>query len=324
MKTPLTAPSRVLIWSLCLFSLANTFAAQSEARFDSFRYLTNKEVSLQLTAPTGFSYRVDFTTNLTSWVSLVSFPLTNTSIQHTDSAAPFQPLRFYFARQLTGSNLVTGDHLPITNGDVVIRTLTHAGAVLAWNGKTIYVDVTNQNLGLPRADLFLLTHGHADHVNTTTISGVTNTNTIIVGSGWAWSNLTASLKALTTTLTNGGSTNVLGIGIEAVAMYNTNAAQTHPKGWGNGYVLNMGGRRIYFSGDTDNTPELRALTNIDIAFLAMRGPNANMDIADAVNVTRVFRPRIVYPYHYTGRDPNAFKQQLGTDLGIEVRLRKWY
>jgi L-ascorbate metabolism protein UlaG (beta-lactamase superfamily) len=186
------------------------------------------------------------------------------------------------------------------------------------------VDVTNRNLGLPRADLILLTHGHTDHINTTALSNVTNSDTIIIASGWAWSNLTTSLKALTTVITNGATTNALGITVDAVAMYNTNAAQSHPKGWGNGYVLNMAGRRIYFSGDTDNTPEMRALTNIDVAFLAMRGPNANMDIADAVNATRVFRPRIVYPYHYTGRDPNSYKLQLGTDLGIEVRLRKWY
>ena len=324
MKSRPFAASRVWLWSLFFLTLGNAFAAQTGTRFSSFRYLMNKEVYLQFSAPTGFNYRVDVSTNLTSWVSMVSFPLTNTSFQHTDAAAPYQPLRFYFARQLAGSNIVTGDHLPTTNGDVVIRTLIHAGAVLAWNGKTIYVDVTNQNLGLPRADLILLTHGHADHVNTTSLTAVTNPNTTILASGWAWSNLTASLKSLTTVLTNGGSTNVLGIRIEAVAMYNTNAGPAHPKGLGNGYILNIADRRIYFSGDTDNTPELRVLTNLDVAFIAMRGPAANMTMAEAVNVMRIVRPKVIYPYHYGTYDPNTFKQQLGTDLGLEVRLRKWY
>jgi L-ascorbate metabolism protein UlaG (beta-lactamase superfamily) len=123
---------------------------------------------------------------------------------------------------------------------------------------------------------------------------------------------------------NGAATNLFGIGIEAVAMYNTNASPLHAKGWGNGYVLSFAGKRLYFSGDTDNTPEMRALTNIDVAFLCMRGPPPNMDVPDAIRAASAFRPRVVYPYHYTTNTITRFKQQLGTNLAIEVRLRNWY
>jgi L-ascorbate metabolism protein UlaG (beta-lactamase superfamily) len=102
----------------------------------------------------------------------------------------------------------------------------------------------------------------------------------------------------------------------------------HPKGNGNGYILSLGGKLLYVSGDTEDTPELRALRNIDVAFLAMNVPYT-MTVAKAVSAVREFRPKVVYPYHYRNADGSfadleAFKRQVGTDLGIEVRLRKWY
>ena len=117
---------------------------------------------------------------------------------------------------------------------------------------------------------------------------------------------------------------VIGITIEGVPAYNTN----HPLGTCNAYVLNIGDKRIFISGDTGNTPEMRALPNIDAAFVCMNIP-FTMDIATAASVVRAFRPRIVFPCHYRNQDGtyadlNNFKQQVGTDLGIEVRSRTWY
>jgi L-ascorbate metabolism protein UlaG (beta-lactamase superfamily) len=93
-------------------------------------------------------------------------------------------------------------------------------------------------------------------------------------------------------------------------------------------VLTLGDKRIYASGDTDNAPEIRALPNIDVAFLCMNTP-FTMLTTDATNAVRAMRPEVVYPYHYRNQDGTTgnaalFKQQLGSDLGIEVRLRKWY
>jgi len=93
-------------------------------------------------------------------------------------------------------------------------------------------------------------------------------------------------------------------------------------------VLTIGGKRIYLSGDTEDIPEMRALQNIDVAFVCIDVPYT-MPGDKARSAVREFHPRIVYPYHYRNSDNsypnlNAFKQQVGTDLGIEVRFRKWY
>jgi len=104
-----------------------------------------------------------------------------------------------------------------------------------------------------------------------------------------------------------------------VPAYNSN----HPKGRGNGYVLTIGGKRIYMSGDTGDIPETRALQDIDVSFVCMNLP-FTMSVDQASDVVRAFRPKVVYPYHYSQSNVNSFKQKVGTDLGVEVRLRKWY
>ena len=106
--------------------------------------------------------------------------------------------------------------------------------------------------------------------------------------------------------------------------YNSN----HPLGTGNGYVLTIGGKRIYMSGDTGDITEMRLLPNIDVAFVCMNVP-FTMNITNAASAVRDFRPKVIYPYHYKNQDGtfadlNEFKRRVAQDLGIEVRLRKWY
>jgi L-ascorbate metabolism protein UlaG (beta-lactamase superfamily) len=108
-------------------------------------------------------------------------------------------------------------------------------------------------------------------------------------------------------------------------MYNLTAERLkfHTKGRGNGYVVTLGGKRIYLSGDTEDIPEMLALKNIDVAFVCMNLPYT-MTVEQAARAVRAFRPRVVYPYHYRGSDLNKFKELVGTDAGVEVRLREWY
>jgi len=306
--------------------------AQTGLQFTGLQPLTNKETRLTFTAPVGHSYRIDATTNASDWAGLVTFPTNaTTSLQYTDSAAPYLPVRFYRAAQLTGSNIVSGDHLPSAAGDVIIHPLFHASFVMQWNGKVIYNDPDDDGQylaayqGLPKADLVLVSHDHGDHFSGPQIDAVRGPNALIVVPPYVFNNnLSAAQKLSAIALTNGASTNVLGLTIEAVPAYNSN----HPPGRGNGYVLTLGDRRIYISGDTGNTTNLQALTNIDVAFLCMN-QSFTMNASAATNAVRAFRPKIVYPYHYResgGAMTNAplFKQWLGTGLGIEVRLRKWY
>ena len=115
--------------------------------------------------------------------------------------------------------------------------------------------------------------------------------------------------------------------IEAVPMYNLKRGPSegkfyHDKGRGNGYVLTYGGKRFYIAGDTEGIPEMRALKNIDVAFVPMNLPYT-MTPEEAADAVRAFHPKVVYPYHYRGADTQAFAKAL-EGSGIDVRLRNWY
>jgi L-ascorbate metabolism protein UlaG (beta-lactamase superfamily) len=105
-------------------------------------------------------------------------------------------------------------------------------------------------------------------------------------------------------------------------MYNANGASYHTKGRGNGYIITIGGKRLYVAGDTSCTPEMRALERIDVAFVPMNLP-FTMSPAEAAGCVKAFKPRVVFPYHYSGSDPQEFASAM-RDSGIEVRVRNWY
>jgi L-ascorbate metabolism protein UlaG (beta-lactamase superfamily) len=171
----------------------------------------------------------------------------------------------------------------------------------------------------------LISHEHGDHLDAAAITAVKQSGTVIIASAAVYNHASmAPHRGQTIVLANGSATNVLGIEIESVPAYNlTGQTIYHTKGHGNGYVLTIGGKRIYASGDTQDVPEMRALANIDVAFVCMNLP-FTMTVEAAASAVREFRPRVVYPYHYSSSDVNRFKQLVGTDLGIEVRLRPWY
>ena len=125
-----------------------------------------------------------------------------------------------------------------------------------------------------------------------------------------------------------GETKTLGAwSVEAVAMYNEKHERSpgvvyHPKGIGNGYVVTYGGLRIYIAGDTEGVAEMRALTNIDVAFLPMNLP-FTMAPEEAADAAKAFKPKVAYPYHCRGTDLSVFEKALA-GTGIDVRLRDWY
>lgn len=305
-----------------------------ESQFANPLRLTNREMVLRFNAPAGVHYRIDSLTNFPAttnppvWDALLTLQSAGFN-QHTDSAAPYLPGRFYRAEQLPATNILTGDHLSTTNGDLIIHPVNHASFVMSWNGKMIYNDPVGgagAYTGLPRADLILVSHSHSDHYDPNTLSAVraTNGGTIVVPQAVYNQGSFAALRPFAVILAYGASTNLFGMNVQAVAGYNGN----HAFGINNCYVLTVGGRRIFTSGDTGDTPEIRALTNIDVAFLCMNLPFTTNFIG-ATNIIRAMRPGVVYPFHYrdsgnTYTNPALFKQALGQDLGIEVRFRKWY
>ena len=220
-----------------------------------------------------------------------------------------------------GEQSVPGEKI----GDLIIQPL-----VLGWQDKVIYVDPVGGAKafnGLPEPDLILLTDIHGDHLNPATVSQVKSDRSRIV----APAAVAGRLNEPAQKLANGQKITLAGIQIEAVPMYNLTEQRKrfHSKGRGNGYVLTLGKQRVYISGDTEDIPEMRALKNIDVAFVCMNLPYT-MTVDQAADAVLEFQPKVVYPYHYRNRggqlsDVERFKKLVSRDRGIEVRLRNsWY
>jgi L-ascorbate metabolism protein UlaG (beta-lactamase superfamily) len=224
------------------------------------------------------------------------------------------------------------DTLKTSLGPLTIQPIQHASLILTVQGITIYADPSNPDnyKGLVAPDIILVTDIHGDHFDLKTIEAVKKSSTVLVVPPVVADKLPDADKAHLIVLKNGDHTTQSGITIRAIPMYNLPESPTamHTKGRGNGYVLDIGGKLIYLSGDTQGIPEMRSLKNIDVAFICMNLPYT-MDVQEAADAVLAFKPRIVYPYHYRGNnglsDIHAFKTLVEAgDKNIEVRLRDWY
>jgi L-ascorbate metabolism protein UlaG (beta-lactamase superfamily) len=209
-------------------------------------------------------------------------------------------------------------------GAVEITPIYHATAMIKAGNDTIYIDpAPPANItGLQPGSLILITDVHPDHLNAGDITALSDDKTEII----APSAVQATVKSAKA-LANGESTQWHKWKITAVPMYNVkqtmpNGTPFHPKGRGNGYVLSYGGKNFYFAGDTEGTPEMRALKNIDVAFIPMNLPYT-MTPEDAADAVKAFKPKVVIPYHYRGQDLQKFSNALN-GTGIEVRILDWY
>jgi len=208
-------------------------------------------------------------------------------------------------------------------GMLQLTPIQHASLMIQAGGKVLYVDPAQGSYdGLPSADYILLTDIHGDHLSAPTIDKLKKAGTVIVAP-----KAVAAQVAGARVVSNGEKTTVGPFAVEAVPMYNLTRGPSagqlyHDKGRGNGYVISYGGKRFYFSGDTEAIPEMKALKNIDVAFVCMNLPYT-MTPQEAAEGVRAFHPAIVYPYHYMGSDLNAFAKAL-EGSGVDVRLRNWY
>jgi len=227
---------------------------------------------------------------------------------------------------------IAPDQFQTGKGTLTIQPLTHATMVLSLPNLTIYVDPSGESdyKGFKAPDMILVTDIHGDHFDLNTLNAVrTGSTTLIVPKAVA-DKMPDDMKSKAVIMNNGDKKTLSGITVTAIPMYNLpeKTDAMHTKGRGNGYVLGIGGKNIYISGDTQGIPEMRALKDIDVAFVCMNLPYT-MDVPEAVDAVLAFKPKIVYPYHYRGRngmsDVNAFKKLVDAgNKGIEVRLRNWY
>lgn len=232
-----------------------------------------------------------------------------------------------------GAQKPVADKVETSKGPLTIQPLNHATLALTWQGKTIYVDPFGGAKifeGLAAPDLILITDIHGDHFNPETLQAIDASKATLVVPQAVADKLPDNFKSRAVVLGNGQNKSLLNISIAAIPMYNLpeSADSRHTKGRGNGYVLTLGNKKLYISGDTSGIPEMRALKDIDIAFVCMNLPYT-MDVEEAAQAVLDFKPNIVYPYHYRGQnglsDTEAFKDLVNEkNKNIDVRLRDWY
>jgi len=245
----------------------------------------------------------------------------------------FLSLVLSFSLKAQTPNRATPDIITTARGPLTIQPLVHASLVLSTPDLTIYADPTGGSAnyaGIKPPDVILITDIHGDHYDPKTISAVRAAGTTLVVPKAVADLMPDSLKGKLIILNNGDKKTLSGISITALPMYNLpeSPKAMHTKGRGNGYVLGVGGKNLYLSGDTQGIPEMRSLKDVDIAFVCMNLPYT-MDIKEAADAVLAFSPKIVYPYHYRGTgglsDVEGFKKLVEAgNKNIEVRLRNWY
>lgn len=216
-------------------------------------------------------------------------------------------------------------------GDIAVHPVSHASFVMETPVGVIYSDPVGEVAAydaFPRPDLILVTHEHGDHYNADTLGGLVTDSTQLIANPAVYGMLPDDLKAKASQTANGEATNFGTLGIDAIPAYNMTEGreQFHPEGRDNGYVLSFEGFRAYISGDTEDIPEMRALEEIDLAFVCMNLP-FTMDAEAAASAVIEFKPKFVYPYHYRGRDdgtqdPDKFAALVGE--AAEVKMGTWY
>jgi L-ascorbate metabolism protein UlaG (beta-lactamase superfamily) len=216
------------------------------------------------------------------------------------------------------------DRFTTSAGDLNITFIGHGTLMLEFAGKIIHVDPYGKladYAALPKADIVLITHEHRDHLDLAALAAIRRAQTAVVVSGSCAAQVPEGVV-----MKNGDVRTVDGLQVEAVPAYNLvhkrdSGEPFHPKSAGNGYVILFGDKRLYVAGDTENIPEMKALKNIDIAFLPMNLPYTMTPemVADAA---LAFRPRVLYPYHYGETDPGRLAALLKGAGDIEVRIRR--
>lgn len=208
-----------------------------------------------------------------------------------------------------------------------ITPIQHASFIAEGAAATLYFDPVGDAAkykGLKTPDLLLITHHHADHFQPELVKSLLRPDTRLITNKTVAEQLGAG-----EVMANGDEKKVGDITIQAIPAYNTTADRLnfHPKGRDNGYVITMDGNRIYVSGDTEDIPEMRALKNIDMAFVCMNLP-FTMSVEQAASAVLEFKPKVIIPYHFKGKEGfsnlEKFKELVSVDKNIEVRILPWY
>ena len=216
------------------------------------------------------------------------------------------------------------DIIKTSKGDLKITFIGHASLMIEFDNKIIHIDPYSSVADyskLPKADLLLLTHEHNDHFDGQAIRPILKATTKYILTETCANGLPGGII-----MKNNEVKTVFDIEIKAVPAYNivhTRGGNKpyHPKEKGNGYIIKFGDKNVYIAGDTENIPEMKALKDIDIAFLPMNLP-FTMTPEMVADAAKAFKPKILYPYHYANTNPSVLENLLEDSKEIEVRIRK--
>jgi L-ascorbate metabolism protein UlaG (beta-lactamase superfamily) len=220
------------------------------------------------------------------------------------------------------------DVINTSRGDLKITSIAHSSVMFTFGGKVIDVDPVGRYAdysSLPKADVILVTHPDPDHLDVATVKALSKENTALVACPFCSLFLPAG-----TVMINGETETVGGFKVEAVPAYNIkgkggNGKPTTAKGSANGYVITFGDKRVYVAGETENIPEVKALKQIDVAFLPVNNTGLGVQLktmtpAMYADTVKTMRPKIVFPYDYGNNDPQMLANLVKGELGIEVRI----
>ncbi len=220
-----------------------------------------------------------------------------------------------------------------TKGTLAITPVFHSALVMQWQGKTIFADPyggAERYEKFSSPDVVIITHQHPDHLNEETLKGLNLINATLIAPQIVIENLKNKTFKKIIPLNNNSSIEINNFSVMALPMYNLpEKTARHKKGEGNGYVLSIGGKNIYISGDTEDIKEMRSLRSIDVAFVCMNLPYT-MDVNQAADAVLAFKPKVIYPFHYRGAenkfsDVNKFKSLVNErNKNINVTLLNWY
>ncbi len=223
-------------------------------------------------------------------------------------------------------------------GDVDITTFVHSSIQIEHAGTVIQVDpwsVADLSQAKP-ADLILITDDVGHHLDVKAIARLRKPGAPVVIAANGQKQVPDGII-----MNNGESKQFAGVRVEAIGAYDIKPGDPyHPKGEANGYLITVGGKRIYVVGVTECVPEVKAVKNVDVAFFPLNLPLARMEPAAAIDCISAMAPKVVYPYHYdqewvrpvpaggarpapTTRGLQELKAAL-TPRNIDVRLANWY
>ena len=219
------------------------------------------------------------------------------------------------------------DVITTSAGDLEMTFLGHGTLMFTFNEKVIHIDPFSRVADyaeLPEADLVLITHEHQDHLDLAALEEILTEDTVVILTEICADRVEDSVGDFVV-LQAGDVYAAAGLEVEALPAYNIvhtrpGGQPFHPPGNGVGYVLTFGDTRVYVAGDTEDIPEMRALTGIDVAFLPMNLPYT-MTPAMVADAARAFKPKLLYPYHFGDTDTGKLVELLRDEPGIEVRVR---